>query len=942
MKKRFLFSILVALTLLSVGAVVTAQTFSLNDLSEADFEAGGNTQWAFEKYDTSTGLYSAFTTYGDSGRVNFFDRYNPERFGLYPIMSNPETLTDPYPVKRNSWFDGKDDYLYVARDYPEGTACVDLEYWTTIPATLRGYEVYSSPTAVGASLRNAAITFTVPADGYYQVNMSVLREDNIRTDPMTIFQRYRYNGTNTVPDVCRINQSFTYGAGGEVDTPPVAPENPAVGTVRYAAQTPASKTFFIYAKAGDKISFEADARSTNNPETVVRGAWARTKWTNLALTVTTEAAAKADAAKFVDPYADDPDAFTELNALLDQAEELIQNHNSNAYPLSALMALQTVFESIDNVYDNIHAMEIPGFVAQIKTAIDNYLASALGLKVRYNFETVNDKVVADASGSGYDGTLFNEASILNIGKYNVLSLGSGTGYLEMNATLGNVISGMENYTVSAYYRVNADEALSGNGNFLWAFSTQAANSAAGGQYIYYRMSNQKHVISTAGWNNEKAILLDAAPQKGAWQHVLYRQTGTKGELFINGTKVLESLDDNPLPQPITAITTATPYNWIGRPPFSGDNYLKNTMVYDFRLYNQAITAEEITELSALTADLDNELNFGTQGDFSQLTALISEYNAFLTTVSIGEGVGQYLQINKEEFEDAIAVAQTFVNANVGSQYLVDAQIKTLKAAYETFTATVGFVMVHPADAGETEYPFESGQYYIEVGNYYLTMPEDGKVNTYLQLRPYINNDDKVHNNQVWNIQYNPTWSDLTLDPPRALYSFVSDKTVWEEDGAWHMDEIGRMKEGNTEITQSETGSNWDWREHKIYFNGTAYALVNNHNSKALVFANETENEQAQSLNDKKFNFRFRSIDDVVANPKQPNAIQTPASANKAKIYGGWNEIVVSGASDRIAVYDISGRLIKNVKANGIENRIPVAAGLYIVKTEAKTAKVIVR
>jgi hypothetical protein len=343
--------------------------------------------------------------------------------------------------------------------------------------------------------------------------------------------------------------------------------------------------------------------------------------------------------------------------------------------------------------------------------------------------------------------------------------------------------------------------------------------------------------------------------------------------------------------------------------------------------------------------LNHELNYGSQGDFSPLTALIAQYNAFLATVSIGDGVGQYPEVAKLEFEDAIAEAQTFANANTGSQYLIDTEITKLKSAYDVFTGKVGFTVVYPASAGETQYPFESGLYYIEVGNYYLTMPETGAVNTFLELRPYISNDDKLHNNQVWNVQYNPVWSDLTID--RALYSFVSGKEVWDADGSWHMDEIGRMKEGNTEVTQSETGSNWDWREHRIYFNGTAYSFVNNHNSKAIVFANETENEKPQSLDNKKFNFRFRTIDEVVANPKLPNAIPVLPADKKARIYGGWGEVVVSGvnAGDGIAVYDISGRLVKTLKAGSNENRFHIGSGLYIVRIAGQTSvtgKVIVR
>ncbi|KAA6302762.1 MAG: hypothetical protein EZS26_000932 [Candidatus Ordinivivax streblomastigis] len=949
MKKHyFLGIVLMILASISTGK---AQTYSLNELSENDFEAGGGTYWSFEKYDVATGVYSPFTTYGDSGRVNYFDRYNPERYASYPIMSNPEVLSDPYPIKRNSWFNDKNEYLYVGRDYPEGTANVDLEYWTTIPATLNGYEVYSAPAAAGGAFRNSAITFAVPATGYYKIDMSVLREDNIRVEPMNIIQRYRYGGETTVPDVSRINHGFSYGAGGTTaEDPtiviPLAPENPAVGLVRYAAQTVTSNFFYIYAKAGDKISFETDARNVymNNN---VRDVWARTKWTNLALSVVEETTAKADLAKFVDPYSEDQAAFEELNALLEQAEELIGNHNSNLYPLSAKNALETVYVAIDNAYSSIHAMEISGFVERLQTAINNYLASAYGLKVRYIFDNVTGTSVPDASGSNNNGTIHNQASILKLGKYNVLNLGTGTGYLDMGTSVGNVVPNMGNYTVSAYYRVDDTEALSGNGHFLWTFSTQAANSATAGQYMYYRVPNQKAVIASAGWNSEKPVGGTTTAAKGSWQHIVYRQEGTTATLYVNGVAIATA---DEIPQPLGLVTTPTLCNWIGRPAFSSDNYLKNTFVYDFRLYNQAVPVDSITKWATLVPELDHETLYGEVGSFTELTSLINQYLSFLSSVAIGDGVGQYPEGAKYDLEDAIAIAQIFLNAGQGSQFLIDEKVKALKTAYDTFCATVGFALVYPASAGETQYPFESGLYYIEVGNYYLTVPETGTTNTYMELRPYILNEEKNKNNQVWNIQYNPIYSDLTLDPQRALYSFVSDKTIWtaeDGDGKWHMDEVGRMKEGNTVVTQSETGSNWDWREHRIYFNGTAYSLVNNHNNNALVFANATENEKAQSLATKKFNFIFRTIDDVVANPNQSNAIKNPAVSNQAKIWSANQEIIVSQTAkgDKITIYDISGRMIKTVAANAVENRIGITSGLYIVRVSGQTsvvAKVIVR
>jgi hypothetical protein len=640
-------------------------------------------------------------------------------------------------------------------------------------------------------------------------------------------------------------------------------------------------------------------------------------------------------------------ALVELEGILEEAEELISGQQQG-YPQSTRNALQTAYESASNAYDEktLTADNIQEYIDRLRFAIDNYKASQLGLKIHYTFTDVNGNIVTNDGDPLYNGTLYNEAQVLPMGKYKVLSLGNGTGYLDMGSAAGNIISSMDNYTISAYYRIDKGASLSGTGHFLWAFSVLDVNTSTSGPYIYYQLNNQRFVLSTGGWNNESPVTMATASSQEEWHHVVYRQTGAAGELYIDGVLSATNAEDVTMPVPSATFTTPPLYNWIARPPFNNDSYLKNTLVYDFRLYNQAVDDDQIAAWVQLLPDLKADYEHGTKGDFSKLTALIAEYNAFLyDDVKFGDGVGEYLQDAAFDFATVIGKAEEFVEADNGSQFLVDEWITALKTAYDEFKATAGYAVVHPASEGETPYNFESGLYYIEVGNYYLTVPETGKSDTYLQLRPYIDNEDKVHNNQVWNIQYNSVYSDLAID--QALYSIVSDTIVWEEDGTWHMDERGRMKKGNTETAQSEENSNWTWREHMIYFNGEAYSIVNHHDNKAIVFVNETENEDAQPLDVMKFNFKFRTIDDVVANPQIPDAIQAPAVGDKAGISGGINEIVVSGAAagNAIAVYDISGRLIKSLRVTGKDSSIPVVPGLYIVRVFGQTpttGKVIVR
>ena len=52
---------------------------------------------------------------------------------------------------------------------------------------------------------------------------------------------------------------------------------------------------------------------------------------------------------------------------------------------------------------------------------------------------------------------------------------------------------------------------------------------------------------------------------------------------------------------------ATTNNFIGRPCYNGDAYLKKALLNDFRLYNRALSAPEVITLASHTASLDSAM-----------------------------------------------------------------------------------------------------------------------------------------------------------------------------------------------------------------------------------------------------------------------------------------------------------------------------------------------
>ena len=249
------------------------------------------------------------------------------------------------------------------------------------------------------------------------------------------------------------------------------------------------------------------------------------------------------------------------------------------------------------------------------------------LKMRFDFENVSGTSVTDGI-SGITATMVSSANVTTMGRYHVLDLGSSNGYLDITSDAGEIFVSYDTYTISAFYRVENSVSLSGNGYFLWSFSTQAANGASDGIYTAYRLNAQRIASSTGGYTNETGGQVGIASPKGQWMHVAYTQSGTTGKLYINGALVstVESMPENSTLYP----SVKPVYCWIGRAPFAGDNYLRNTLVYDFRLYNRELSVAELTVMARTTALLDNAYTHASQGNNTSLLSAISTANTILS------------------------------------------------------------------------------------------------------------------------------------------------------------------------------------------------------------------------------------------------------------------------------------------------------------------------
>lgn len=295
----------------------------------------------------------------------------------------------------------------------------------------------------------------------------------------------------------------------------------------------------------------------------------------------------------------------------------------------------------------------------------------------------------DASTSSVTAELKNEAKVFKMGKYHALDLGNGSGYLDMGKAAGSIVKELADFSISAYYYVDPSASLSGAGYFLWAFSEQEANTQTAGPYMAYRLNVQRFATSIGGWGSETGMEKGSEAEKGKWTHVAYRQTGTTGELYIDG-KLARRVTTMPVLN--QTFNAAPEYCWIGRAPFTGDNYLKGTFVADFRVYDTAISDEELERLASLTTDIEYEYRYGDPGDFTKLTALVEECEAFISGAT-----GQYLQNALDELQDEITISKALIAAGIASQTIVDSHAGALQTALDNAKATEGVTLGEVSD-----------------------------------------------------------------------------------------------------------------------------------------------------------------------------------------------------------------------------------------------------
>lgn len=309
------------------------------------------------------------------------------------------------------------------------------------------------------------------------------------------------------------------------------------------------------------------------------------------------------------------------------------------------------------------------------------------LRMKFDFETVTDNGIVDPI-SGTVARTYRRAEVIELGGQHVLSLGTANGYLNLTSAAGTILSQLQDFTLSAYYRVNKGADLSTAGHYLFTFANNTSCTETAGKYLTYRLNAQRLASSTAGWGSETGLETGRQTNTGRWVHMVYRQKGTRGQLIIDGSLVAQA-DDRPSLHDL--FPQAPSYCWIGRPAFADDNYLKNTLVDNICIYGTALTDTEVAQMAAITNSLENGFRYGVAGDFTELRSLADEASILMNN---SEG---YAPNALAQLQVQLDLVQKECAAQRATQAYIDEMVIDLKAVINKVKATAGYTPRQPRE-----------------------------------------------------------------------------------------------------------------------------------------------------------------------------------------------------------------------------------------------------
>ncbi|MFC0629317.1 family 43 glycosylhydrolase [Kribbella deserti] len=215
---------------------------------------------------------------------------------------------------------------------------------------------------------------------------------------------------------------------------------------------------------------------------------------------------------------------------------------------------------------------------------DPVVADENGLVAHYSLDQTSGTIATDLTGHGYDGKVSGDAAWAD----GALNLGGTNGHVELP---DNMMTGLEAITVSTDVWIDPGQATP---YFIWGLGNTVGDIGNG--YLFTTGNAYRTSIASGNWSTEQTATSGTPLARGAWKTLTYTLTPDGvATIYLDGVQVGQKTGVTIAPGDIgTGRTTA---NYIGRSVYTSDKYLKGK-VRDFRLYNRALSAAEVSELAA--------------------------------------------------------------------------------------------------------------------------------------------------------------------------------------------------------------------------------------------------------------------------------------------------------------------------------------------------------
>ncbi|WP_330269175.1 family 43 glycosylhydrolase [Streptomyces griseorubiginosus] len=218
------------------------------------------------------------------------------------------------------------------------------------------------------------------------------------------------------------------------------------------------------------------------------------------------------------------------------------------------------------------------------------------LLLHYGFDETSGNIATDSSGHGYHGTYVGTPAFgtgVEDGSFKMSGDATGSPYVKIP---NGVLKDAGSVTVSTYAK------WKGGSSFQWLFGLGPDSD----KYLFATPSNGGNslysAITKASWSAESKLTAGSQLTPGEWRHVTVTLDGSTGALvlYVDG---VEAARTTTTIKPSELYDAHKDYSgYIGRSLYAGDPSFGGE-VDDFRVYDRALTAAEVMELSGNTAGI---------------------------------------------------------------------------------------------------------------------------------------------------------------------------------------------------------------------------------------------------------------------------------------------------------------------------------------------------